>query len=187
VIRRERPERIHDARRSRRPRSVVALCSCSCEGSSDESGVVPEPNERLRAVLGPEASEGPLAPPNRPRPPVTLPVNRGESPMRVRAKSRPPLRDMATRTKAVPVWLLDAAAEKTPDANLWPIGAILLFGGTMAGLWVVAAHGHVDTEPRPTRPAMAWTAQEAAPFANESANGTDVALKGRQRRHSVGP
>jgi peptidoglycan/LPS O-acetylase OafA/YrhL len=33
---------------------------------------------------------------------------------------------------------IDAATEKTPDANLWPVGAILLFAGTMLGLWAVA-------------------------------------------------
>jgi predicted ABC-type exoprotein transport system permease subunit len=33
---------------------------------------------------------------------------------------------------------IDAATEKTPDANLWPAGAGLPFGGAMVGLWVVA-------------------------------------------------
>jgi predicted ABC-type exoprotein transport system permease subunit len=36
-------------------------------------------------------------------------------------------------------WSIDAATEKTSDANLWPLGAIGLFGGTASGLIVVAA------------------------------------------------
>jgi hypothetical protein len=36
-------------------------------------------------------------------------------------------------------WSLDWATEKTVDANLWMVGAIFLFGGTTAGLWVLAA------------------------------------------------
>jgi hypothetical protein len=34
---------------------------------------------------------------------------------------------------------IDWATDKTPDANLWMIGATFLFVGTMLGLWVVAA------------------------------------------------
>jgi hypothetical protein len=33
---------------------------------------------------------------------------------------------------------IDWATDKTPDANLWMLGAGYLFGGTMLGLWVVA-------------------------------------------------
>jgi hypothetical protein len=33
---------------------------------------------------------------------------------------------------------IDAATDITPDANLWPVGALLLFGGATLGLWVVA-------------------------------------------------
>ena len=33
---------------------------------------------------------------------------------------------------------IDAATDKTPDANLWPAGAGLLFAGTTIGLWVAA-------------------------------------------------
>jgi hypothetical protein len=33
---------------------------------------------------------------------------------------------------------IDAATEKTPDANLWPAGAILLYGGTTLGLFIVS-------------------------------------------------
>jgi hypothetical protein len=33
---------------------------------------------------------------------------------------------------------LDAATEKTPDANLWPAGAILLYGGSASGLFIVS-------------------------------------------------
>ena len=33
---------------------------------------------------------------------------------------------------------VDAATEKSPDANLWPVGAGFLFAGSMLGLWLVA-------------------------------------------------
>ena len=35
-------------------------------------------------------------------------------------------------------WSIDAATDKTQDANMWPAGALLLFVGTTVGLWVVA-------------------------------------------------
>jgi hypothetical protein len=35
-------------------------------------------------------------------------------------------------------WSIDAAGDTIPDANLWPAGAILLFGGTALGLFVVS-------------------------------------------------
>jgi hypothetical protein len=35
-------------------------------------------------------------------------------------------------------WSIDAATENTPDANLWPVGAIFLYGGTASGLIVVS-------------------------------------------------
>jgi hypothetical protein len=34
---------------------------------------------------------------------------------------------------------IDWATDTTPDANLWMVGAILLFGGATLGLWIVAA------------------------------------------------
>jgi hypothetical protein len=35
-------------------------------------------------------------------------------------------------------WSIDAATETTPDANLWPVGAIFLLGGTTVGLLIVS-------------------------------------------------
>ncbi len=45
---------------------------------------------------------------------------------------------MMAAALTVPV-SIDWATDKTPDANLWMLGAGFLFGGTMVGLWVVAA------------------------------------------------
>jgi hypothetical protein len=45
-------------------------------------------------------------------------------------------------------WSLDAATERTPDANLWPVAAALLAGVTASGLIVVSLL---------TRAAAAWT------------------------------
>jgi len=39
----------------------------------------------------------------------------------------------------VPASIDWATTDTTPDANLWPVGAFLLFVGTTLGLWVVAA------------------------------------------------
>ncbi len=38
-------------------------------------------------------------------------------------------------------WVIDAATEQTPDANLWPIGAALLAAGCVLGMAMFAGLG----------------------------------------------
>lgn len=40
-------------------------------------------------------------------------------------------------------WAIDAATEVTPDANLWPIGAASLGGGTLVGTVLLGALGSI--------------------------------------------
>lgn len=45
-------------------------------------------------------------------------------------------------------WVIDAATEVTPDANLWPIGAAFLGVGTFGGAALLAALGSITHSAR---------------------------------------
>lgn len=51
---------------------------------------------------------------------------------------RPWLTALAISVAFTAAWSLDAATTPTDDANLWPVGAVLTFVGTLLGTLVVA-------------------------------------------------